>query len=87
MKATSRLLWRYFKDMYESFVNKITRHNVVSIKIDKSSPFYREGEKETMLGQLVDGYYIEEVDLFAIEKMLYDMQKRAIDLNRMMGDL
>lgn len=78
--TTSRILWRYFNDMFKSS-NKANRYNVASIEIGQSSEYYREGEKQTILGKLVDGYYIEDEDLVAIEKMLFDINKRATHLN------
>jgi len=74
------LLWRYFNDMTESGCG-ITRYNVVSVEINKPGAMSRKEQKAKVLGRLIEGYYIEEDDLFAIENALYDVLKMAKELN------
>lgn len=70
---TARILWRHFNDMMEPPCQR-TRHNIarVEIKVD--------GQKKEEIAKILEGCFIEEEDLNAIEHMLYDIQERATEL-------
>jgi hypothetical protein len=74
LKNTTRLLWRYFNDITEEQVNSPVGHRFAEVEIDE------DGKKEKKIAKMLTGYCIDEKDLFAIEDVLYKIQKRADEL-------